>query len=72
MKVIKHGNTYREVECKNCGALLSYCEHEVTIESHWVDCFGEWKDFYKEYIICPECKKDIVFSFIVDGEETVK
>ena len=72
MNVLKHGNTYREIECKNCGALLSYCLSEVIKKSNWDDSFGEWHGFYKEYIICPECKKEIVFSFVVDGEETVK
>lgn len=72
MQVIRHGNTYREVECGHCGALLSYCESEIIKKDDWDEYFGGWHDSYKEYIICPECKKEIVFSFVIDGEEMLK
>ena len=29
MEVIKHGNTYKEVECPGCRALLSYCKGDI-------------------------------------------
>lgn len=72
MEVIKHGNTYREKECQECGALLSYCLSEIIKESDWDEYFGEWHGFYKEYIVCPECKKEIIFSYIIDDEVKVK
>lgn len=70
MQVIRHGNTYREIECKNCGALLSYCDSEVIKKSDCYEVFGgDWHSYSEEYIICPECKKKIVFSSIIDGKE---
>ena len=74
MEVIKHGNTYKEKECPGCGALLSYGNADIiTIEEKEV--FGEcrWCNWHvRKYIICPECKKQIDISWIVDGKETMK
>lgn len=71
MEVIKHGNTYREVECKKCGALLSYCEVDIKNNNRDDIFLGEEHYSRRKYIICPECKKEINLSWIIDGEETV-
>lgn len=59
MEVLRHGNTYREVECKKCCALLSYCEADVKIiyDDEMKD--GEWVNNDIRYIYCPECKNTI-------------
>lgn len=72
MEVIRHGNTYKEIECKKCGALLSYYTADVKVSSNCEEYFGEIHSSCKKYITCPECKKEIVLSFRIDGKETVK
>ena len=63
MEVIKHGNTYKEVECKKCGALLSYCKADVKEYNRYDDFFGE-HSYYEKYIKCLECNnKIILYSF---------
>lgn len=69
MEVLRHGNTYKEVECKKCGALLSYCEADVDNDYNWDEYFGEVHSIYKEYICCPECKNEIKLKYKVDGKE---
>ena len=70
MEVIRHGNTYREVECKKCGALLSYCEADINIIDDYDEVyFCRWHWIEKEYITCPECKNEIRLKYIIDGEE---
>ena len=73
MEGLRHGNTYREVECKKCCALLSYCDKDIIKKSDCYEVFGG--DFYiysEKYIICPECGSEIWFSRVIDGKETVK
>lgn len=58
MEVIKHGNTYNEVVCVKCCALLSYCKIDMAsrydLDTH---------NFTKEkYIKCPECGNYIMVS----------
>lgn len=69
MKVLKHGNTYREKECPGCGALLSYCETDIK-SNHYKD-YDNFKDHWltMKYIKCPECNGQINLKFFVDGEE---
>ena len=69
MEVLRHGNTYREVECKKCGALLSYSTGDIKVRDHSGEVFGEIHSSCKKYITCPECKEEIVLSFVIDGEE---
>jgi len=71
MKILKHGNKYKEVECKNCGALIAYYDNEVTRYSNCEEWFGEWHSYKREYIECPECKKLIIFKWEIDGKEIV-
>lgn len=43
MKVIKHGSTYRKIQCCNCGCVYCFSENDVCSEGY--DCF----------VSCPEC-----------------
>ena len=73
MKVIRHGNTYnKEIECKRCHALLSYCLSDIKREFYNEEYFGKIHSCSKKWIVCPECRNKIILSFIIDGEETVK
>ena len=69
MEVIKHGNTYKEVECKKCGALFSYCKSDVIKESDYCEYYDRFHWIDKKYIICPECNNTITLEFKIDGDE---
>ena len=70
MKVIKHGNTYKETACNECGALLSYCRADIIDTSKYEEVFGgDWYYSDEKYIYCPECNSKIILSLIVDGEK---
>jgi RNase P subunit RPR2 len=60
IKVLKPGNTTKEVTCKNCTALLSYNKSDIKLS------YGEAFDYSWEtkYIICPECKNKIILQII--------
>ena len=70
MEVLRHGNTYKEVECKNCGALLSYCKSDIKEISKCEEVFGgDWHSVYEKYLYCPECNSKIILSLIIDGDK---
>ena len=70
MEVIRHGNTYKEVECEKCNALLSYCKADITKLSKCQEVFGgDWYSSEEQYLYCPECNEKIILSLIVDGEK---
>ena len=66
MEVIKHGNTYKEVECPKCGALLSYCKKDVKNYDKCDEIFGEWHSHHKEYINCLDCDHEIILYSYAD------
>ena len=72
MEVIRHGNTYKEVECKKCNALLSYHFSDIKTEFNCDEYFGEIHTSSRKWIVCPECKNQINISWKIDGEEQVK
>ena len=58
IKVLRPGNTTREIECKYCNALLSY---------HLNDIHHGWETYLDylyqvEHINCPECGAKIMVS----------
>jgi transcription elongation factor Elf1 len=58
IKVLKHGETIKEVTCKHCGALLSYDLSDIADKTSYSDGL-----FYLEdYITCPDCNRVIVLS----------
>ena len=50
MEVIKHGNTYKEIECPGCRALLSYCKGDIKTKFIEDEVFGEWYSSSKKWI----------------------
>ena len=66
IKVIKPGNTTREIECKYCNALLSYHLKDVT--TAWEEYAGGI--FSIEYIKCPECGSRVVVSSEINEKIT--
>ena len=56
IKVLKPGNTTKEVTCKKCSALLSYNIRDIETNHDFL--------FEEKYIICPECKNKIILRTI--------
>ena len=64
MIVLYHGNTYKEITCDNCNAILGYTNNDIdtrilkaTIGNTVVN------ETYESYIVCPECKRKIIVNF---------
>ena len=72
MEVLKHGNTYNEIECKKCGALLSYNKKDIKVSRGCDDYFGVIHSWCMEYFYCPECQTQIVLCNYIDGEDVTK
>ena len=50
VEIIKHGNTYRKIECCNCGCIYSFSGNNI------------YEDNYNEFVICPECNYECDIS----------
>lgn len=72
MKVLKSGNTYKEIECDNCGALLSYCRKDIKSAGAWNEYNNERHWIERSYITCPECQNWITVGWFIDGIATEK
>ena len=70
MEVLRHGNTYKEIECPKCGALLSYCDRDIHYFNSSIEYDGEIHFLEKLYVICPECKDFVNIQWLLDGIET--
>lgn len=67
MKIIEHGETYKEVTCEMCHARLGYSYRDI---EHKImhDAFnGKVKETVTEFFFCPECGCRIVLSLKIDG-----
>ena len=67
MKIIEHGETYKEVTCEMCHARLGYSYRDI---EHKImhDAFnGKVKETVTEFFFCPECGCCIVLSLKIDG-----
>ena len=69
MQVIKHGNTYKEIVCVKCGALLSYCEKDVKTKFNGGEYCGKFHSVVRKWIECPECCGENDILLIVDGDK---
>lgn len=58
IKILKHGHIMK-IECKNCGALLSY-EYEDIKEDKYNKLALDGMSGWKRYIICPQCNAEII------------
>lgn len=63
MEVLKHGITFREKECPECAALLSYCKKDIKKILEKTDRhFGQNVYTERKYIKCPECGAKIYYT----------
>lgn len=66
MKIIEHGNTYREIQCPKCKAHIGYTNKEV--QTHYGQSpFGDdWSN--EKYIECPECEEHITLFLSINDK----
>jgi len=67
MEILKHGNTYKTIECQDCGACVGYSYRDV---EHKImrDAYNHAiHETATEFIYCPECGCRLVLSLKIDG-----
>ena len=60
MKVLEHGNTYKQIRCPHCHALLEYSDADIIKKETENELTSAWL-FYK-YIICLDCNESIILE----------
>lgn len=69
MNIIKHGSTYKTIECEMCKAQIGYAyrdvEHKLLNDAY----NGQVHETVTEFIYCPECGCRIVLTLKIDGIE---
>lgn len=66
IKVLEPGRI-KKCTCNNCGAILSYDEKEDILKSNVpAQLLGNsvGVSYIKKYIVCPQCKNEVVLSSI--------
>lgn len=67
MEILKHGNTYKILECEMCKTQIGYSyrdiEHKILHDAY----NGKVHETITEFIYCPECGCRIVLSLKIDG-----
>lgn len=58
IEIIKAG-TKNQIECNNCGALLSYTKEDVKESEEFL---SQRNSYIQRYIICPQCNERIVLN----------
>lgn len=58
IKIIRPGTTTKEIECKECNVLLSYCKSDI--KASWEHYLGY--TYQTKYIYCLECGSKIMVS----------
>lgn len=67
MQILTHGATYREKECKDCGAIIGYSYRDVEHKTIRDAYNGSIHETTSEFIYCPECGCRLVLSLRIDG-----
>lgn len=64
MKVVKHGNTVKEITCDNCGCIFKYCENDIKTKRFLAAPFTDYELDYtwSDIVECPECKSCIILN----------
>ena len=65
MKVLKHGNTYNEMECPKCHCIFEYVRTDIDyIQTGAVKGKGFMlkKEFTESVVHCPECNAWITIN----------
>lgn len=64
MEVLEHGNSYKQIKCPHCDALLGYTEEDIKDDIKVLPKLGRRDTWMratgiKQYIQCPECLSSI-------------
>lgn len=64
MKILKHGNTAKEITCDHCGCIFQYCASDVQTKRFYAAPFTEYELDYTwaDVVECPECKSLTILS----------
>lgn len=64
MKVVKHGNTMKEIVCDNCGCIFQYCEKDIKTKRFLAAPFTDYELDYTwaDIVDCPECNSCIILN----------
>lgn len=62
MKVLKPGNTHKNIWCPKCHAYISYTANDIEV----IEQFDDWCGYYyqAQRIKCPECGEKIILKEI--------
>jgi len=60
MKVLEHGNTYEQIRCPHCHALLEYSKADIVTKETESEFTSDW--IFYEYIICLDCNNSIILK----------
>lgn len=64
MKILKHGDTVKEVTCEHCGCVFQYCENDIRTRRFLAAPFTKYDLDYtwSDVVDCPECKSCVILS----------
>ena len=69
MEILKHGATYQEKHCDNCGADIGFSYRDIEHKTVRDVYNGTTHDTTTEFIYCPECGSRLVLTLMIDGQE---
>lgn len=69
MEILKHGKTYDERTCEDCGAHIGFSYRDIEHKTMHDAYNAEVHETITEFIYCPECGCRLVLSLKIDGVE---
>ena len=60
IKVVKHGEVTKEATCGYCGAVLAYTATDIKKRNLF--SFLGYQTGEEKYIVCPDCKREIILA----------
>lgn len=64
MKIVKHGNTVKEMTCEFCHCMFEYCEKDIKTKRFLAAPFTDYDLDYtwSDGVYCPECDSFIILN----------
>lgn len=69
MEIFKHGKTFAEKKCDNCGAELGFTYRDIEHKTMTDVYNGKTHTTTTDFIYCPECGSRLVLFLTIDGNE---
>lgn len=67
MEILKHGETFKEIDCEICKAKIGYSNRDIEHTLAKDAYNGHIHETVSEFIYCPECGCRLVLSLKIDG-----